>query len=118
MRRRTNIHIFLLMYLLLSLAACAGGQSGMKAPSEMSPKEIAIWADKVYVAEYDGYKVEAARTDLTEDEKIFLRQKKRILLQLHPLLLTYNAYIDSGVLPEQQTTNAILGLVYRLTGGM
>ena len=106
----------MLIVLMLMLSACA--EQGMKSPSDMSPKEIAIWADKVYVAEYDGYELEAANPNLTEDQKVILRQKKMILTELHPLLMTYNAYIDSGVLPEQQTTNAILSLVYRLTGGI
>ena len=118
LNRKSNLYALLLIYMAVSMAGCAGQQYGMTPADELSPKEIAIWADRIYTAEYDAYVVSAESVSLNEDQRIYLRKKKRLLEELYPLLITYNAYIESGVLPEKQTTDLIMNLVYRLTGGI
>ncbi len=83
----------------------------MNSPADMNPKELATWALGVYNVQYDNYKVLAARTDLTEDYKAMLRKKKKVLMELWPLLKLYTGYVDSGVIPTQALETKIIGLI-------
>ena len=100
MRKSLSVKVPVALMLLVLMVACANQQYGMKSPNEMSPKEVAVWADRIYVAEYDAYVVAAENPNLHDEQKVYLRKKKRLLEELYPLLITYNAYIESGVLPE------------------
>ena len=103
-----------IMLVLLALTACGEKNFGLTPIGDTSPKEIAIWANNIYVAQYDAYQAAAAMPNLTEDYKIVLRQRKAILEQVYPMITVYNAYVDQGIFPEQATTDLIIALMERL----
>lgn len=74
----------------------------------MSPQEKAVWMMSIYNAQYDDYLLQAAREDLTEDEKEILREKKRILVKIEEPIELYVGYADSGVLPAATLETLIM----------
>lgn len=102
------------LLMLIALTACGGKNFGLTPISDTSPKEIAIWANNIYIAQYDAYQAAASMPNLTEEYKKVLRQRKAILEQVYPMITIYNAYVDQGILPEQATTDLIIALMERL----
>jgi len=86
----------------------------MKNPADMNAKEMFVWASHVYSAQYDSYVTDAEQPNLTEEKKEVMRKKKALLIELQPKLLLLGSYVETGTLPEQQTTDAIIELVEKL----
>lgn len=103
-----RITLFIAIIVML-LASCV--LQDLKSPADMSAKELATWAMGIYNAQYDNYKALVVRTDLTEDYKEMLRQKKAILVELWPLLKLYIGYVDTGAIPTQELEAKIIGLI-------
>ena len=110
--RSKKFPIYTLLFMVL-LTACASTQS----PQDMSPEDVAIWANRVYVSSYDGYLQDLQRP-MTPARIEALQKKRMILSELYPYLMTMNTYIESGVVPEQAITDIVINLVYQLTDGM
>lgn len=111
MSKRVNQAVVLYLVLVF-LSACT---AGMKSPEDMEPVDVAIWANRIYVLQYDSYLTESTAPGLSDERIEYLRTKREILTELHPLLVSYNTYVDSGTVPEEQLTQLIIRLVYRLT---
>jgi hypothetical protein len=62
----------------------------------------------VYNSQYEDYKVQAIRTDLTEAQKEVLREKKAILTRVYPMINVYVGYADNGVIPEKDLETSIV----------
>ena len=54
---------------------------------------------------------EMLRADLTAAEENMLRAKKEILIELHPLLLTYARYVKYGQVPPEELSDRVVQLV-------
>lgn len=80
----------------------------------MTPKEKATWMLSIYNAQYDDYLVQAARTDLTEEEKKILRSKKEIMTEVYPAIELYAGYANSGVLPGDELETLIISRLNQL----
>jgi len=80
----------------------------------MNPKEKATWGMSIYNAQYDDYKFQVARLDLDEAQKDVLREKKKVLTEVYPVLMLYNGYAESGVLPPMETEVLMINLLTRL----
>lgn len=74
----------------------------------MTPKEKSIWMLSVYNSQYEDYKVQAIRTDLTEAQKEILRKKKEILTKVYPMISIYTGYASNGVIPEKELETTIV----------
>lgn len=111
MLRKRNIGAALMLLFLFM------GCAGMQQPGDMSATDLSIWANRVYVMEYDSYVSRVTQGVPGEIERGVLQQKRAILTELYPLLMMYNTYLESGAIPEQALTDAIINLVYRLTEG-
>lgn len=74
----------------------------------MSPKEKSVWMLSVYNSQYEDYKIQALRTDLTEAQKEVLREKKDILTRVYPMISIYTGYASSGIIPEKDLETAIV----------
>ena len=105
------------------------------ATAQMTPEKTSLWMNSIYSFHYDEYlnqvlrpdlppdilaevksdpaKVTQAmlRTDLTEAEKDVLRAKKAVLVELHPLLLTYARYVKDGQVPPEELSARAVQLV-------
>ena len=80
----------------------------------MTPKEKAVWMMDLYNGQFNDYKIQAAKPDLTEEQKVILRKKKEILTEVYPLIKLYVGYADSGVLPPADTEAVIMRLTNEL----
>jgi hypothetical protein len=74
----------------------------------MSPKEKSIWMLSVYNSQYEDYKMQAIRTDLTEAQKEVLREKKDILTRVYPMISIYTGYAGTGIIPEKELEMTII----------
>ena len=74
----------------------------------MSPKEKSVWMLSVYNSQYEDYKVQAIRTDLTEAQKEVLREKKAILTRVYPMISVYTGYASNEVIPEKDLEMTIV----------
>lgn len=68
----------------------------------------------IYNAQYDDYLIQAKRTDLTEEEKKILRQKKEIMTEVYPAINLYAGYADSGALPDSDLETLIVSKLNQL----
>jgi hypothetical protein len=105
------------------------------ATAPITPERSSIWMNAIYSFHYDQYLLqvlkpdlvpdilemvredpakitpEMLRTDLTTSEKDALRLKKEILIELHPLLLTYARYVKYGQVPPEELSARVIQLV-------
>ena len=118
--------------ILLMLCSCA------TAP--LTPKQTCLWGMNVHNLQYEMFvkqivkpefvndilnpsfgsnqtvniTTDMIRTDLTEEQKEVLRQKKAILQDLYPVVRLCDEAIRSGVDPDQETYDDLIYLINRL----
>ena len=110
-------NLFVALILLIFLAGCMTLDINRpKSISEMTPKERGAWFLGVYNSQDKDYRNMVARSDLTNDQKKVLRDKKAIMVQVYPMIKTYNTYIDSGAVPTKAVEDQIIQLINDLTG--
>ena len=112
LKRKINVFALLLIY--LTLAGCAGMTT--QNPDEMSPKEIAIWANRNYEAQYEAYlqDYEFGREHTVMRQALI--RKRELLVNIYPVLLLYNEVLLDEQLPGPALTNELVRLIYELTG--
>lgn len=108
--RRTALPLLILF--LFALGACA--TLGLKPYGEMTPKEKVVIFFSLYNKQYEDYKIQAARVDLTDPEKQVLRQKKKILVDVYPLIQALDLSIVSGQPWDSALENMVLNLLRQL----
>jgi len=110
-------NLFVALILLIFLAGCMTLDINRpKSISEMTPKERGAWFLGIYNSQDKDYRNMVARSDLTNDQKKVLRDKKAIMVQVYPMIKTYNTYIDSGAVPTKAVEDQIIQLINDLTG--
>ena len=110
-------NLFVALILLIFLAVCMTLDINRpKSISEMTPKERGAWFLGIYNSQDKDYRNMVARSDLTNDQKKVLRDKKAIMVQVYPMIKTYNTYIDSGAVPTKAVEDQIIQLINDLTG--
>ena len=77
----------------------------------MTHKQRSAWMNGVYNAQHDDYLVAVAKPDLTEDERDILRNKKKRLTELWPLLMDYSHYADTGQAPPEAVEAQVIKLI-------
>lgn len=107
-------HLISVLVTITVITGCAGFQP--KNPADMSPKEVAVWANRQYEQQYTSYlqDYEYAKNNIYMRE--VLLKKKVLMMEIYPLLLTYNEYVRTGAVPPEKMTDAIIRLIYELTG--
>jgi hypothetical protein len=125
--KKAALRLPMVLLVLLLLMGCATVQ--------MTPEKTSIWMNSIYSFHYDQYlrqvlkpdlssdilaevkadpaKITPAmlRTDLTNTEKDVLRATKEVLVELHPLLLTYARYVKYGQVPPEELSARVVQLV-------
>jgi antibiotic biosynthesis monooxygenase (ABM) superfamily enzyme len=104
--------------MILSLAifaayACAGCAQQVKTFYEMTPTERATFFMSVYSQQYDDYKFWQDQP-LTEEQRKIMREKKRILTDVYPMIMAHNFLVDAGLTPPVEQAEAILVLINQL----
>ena len=125
MKKQANLKFLFVVAVTVALYAMAlGSISGCITPSatdgpkrvtEMTPKEKGAWFLGIYNAQDKDYRNMVVRTDLTNDQKKILREKKKIMTEVYPIIKTYNIYIDSGAVPTKIVEDQIIDLINNLT---
>ena len=111
-KQKSLIAIYLTI--LISLSAC--GIIGQTNPNDMSPKEVAIWANRNYEEQYKAYLQDYEFGHENEAMQEVLKAKRAVLVELYPKLMAFNELILMGDSPTPNTINEIIRLTYRLTG--
>jgi hypothetical protein len=78
---RITITVLLVLYLMIGCATF-----GMKPYTDMTPKEKMAFIYTSYNKQYEDYKVQAARPNLTDVDKNVLRGKKDMLTKVYPII--------------------------------
>lgn len=122
------IIIALLAILIFNDCTFTSTNVGNKTYTQMSNTEKASWMLSLYNSQYADYmtKVGYSRTDdksdwvktreanLTEAEKDVLREKKKTLQALYPLIAVFAEQSQFGGTPSRETEEKILELLNRL----
>ncbi len=101
-----KIKVFVVLAMVLALMACA--TIGVKPYSEMSPKEKVTFLFSLYNKQYEDYKVQAAKPNLTELERSILVSKKKIFGHVYPILQALDlAFVEGRPWDKVNEQNAI-----------
>ena len=111
-QRKHNFYLYFMALILLM--GCP--MTGSTVPEDMSPKEVAIWANKAYEQQYKAYLQDYEYGRSNPTIQAMLKKKRAVLLEIHPKLMIFNEYIQSGVVPSTELTDDIISLIYTLTG--
>jgi hypothetical protein len=82
----------------------------------MTPKQKATYFMDFYNGQYADYKYVSSKEGLTEDEKIVLRKKKQVLIQLYASIKSYDAIVVQGKIPSQLDEEVVLKFINELLG--
>lgn len=96
MRKFKLIAVLAMVMILISCAALQSIGITVKPYSEMTPKEKMIFLYKSYNKQYKDYKIQVAKTNLTENEKIILRGRKDALTKIYPLIQSADLALIEG----------------------
>ena len=100
---KRNVSVAVLIVLLIM--GCATGRTF---------RDTLFFSQELYVAQYDDYIIQAARTDLTEDEKRILRVKRAALVELEPKIKLLKQYLDTGAIPPDGLETEVIRLTRKL----
>ena len=88
---------FLLVVMMFALVSCASFQIAKDQPYDTwSNKKKLTNAINTYSTEYDKYMAAAIRTDLTEAQKMYLKNKRLALVGLDKVIVLLIPLVDSG----------------------
>lgn len=112
MKTKSLVAVLVLLFVVGLMIGCT---SNIKPVDEMTPKEKATFFLSMYNKQYDDYQAMASRADLTEAQKEFLREKKKVLTEVYPLIKMYADYVDAGSVPSAETEAQIINYLNRLS---
>src|SRR3972149_4208917 len=92
-RIKSLVSLILILYFLVG---CATLGINIKPYSEMTPKEKMIVLFSLYNKQYEDYKLQASRTNITEPEKQVLRDRKQIMIRVYPLIQALDIAVVEG----------------------
>jgi hypothetical protein len=105
---------------------------------QLTKKDVVTWALTIYSDQYDSYLEDVLkptvapeirqavkknpklltpdmiRTDIPEEKRIVLREKKKILTKLWAVLLTIRPFIDTGQTPPADMEEQLISLTNQL----
>jgi uncharacterized lipoprotein YajG len=114
MRNRKTLQILLLLVLAVFLAGCATVGITAKPWSQMTPKEKSVQFIQTYNTQYENTMFMASNPNITDAQRVIVRQKKAILAKAWPLLKLYDAVAAGGGVPSASDEASILNLIDQL----
>jgi disulfide oxidoreductase YuzD len=97
------------LLIFVFLFACAGMIP--VSVQEMTPKQRAAYFMGIYNKQYEDYKIKATMPNLSEDQKIILREKRTALIKVYPLIQAYDIYVAEGNIPNKDIEREIMDLL-------
>lgn len=105
--------IAVLLVMIFAFIGCA--MQGAKPITEMTPKERVTWMYGVYNSQYEDYKSLAANPDaLSDAQKEVMREKKKVLTKVYPMIKLYDGYVTNGAIPDREVEANIVSLLNQL----
>ena len=111
--KRLKIGVLLLIAMVFLLASCAmtGGIAPID-PLKMSPEQKVNFAWGIYKAQYSDYqRITADPSVLSEESKVILRKKKKILTTAYHVILAYRSIIQVGGVPTVEQETALMDFI-------
>lgn len=110
MMQKRHTYVALVVSLVF-LASCAGVE--LKNPAEMTPKERATFAMKLFVKQAQDVQA-LEKQPLTPEIRALVEQKKALLKQAAVVIDLYNGYIDGGLKPTPAMEAQLLDVINQL----
>jgi len=108
-KKKYSIPIILIIVLSFAFIGCAGMQA-------KSSKEKVIMFQQFYISQYDNYQKMTEKPEvLTEEQKVVLRAKREMLVNLEKAIKAYELVVDSGMPPSQSDEQEIYDLIDQIT---
>jgi len=101
--------LWCLSFSLLVIFACA--YTPTTDPMQMSQEEKLAFAWGIYKAQYKDYMSMAAMPNLSEDVKVVLREKKKVLTASYNTIMTYRGFVAAGKAPPEETEQALFDFI-------
>ena len=106
--KRLKIGVLLLTAMMFLLTGCAlVGGIAPTDPLKMSPEQKVNFAWGIYKAQYSDYqRITADPSTLSEESKVILRKKKKMLTTAYHVIMAYRGIVQIGGVPtvEQETS--------------
>lgn len=103
--RNRKVAILLILTFVLTVAGCA---------ATISTKGKALMILSTYNAQTASAVEMSNRPNLTEAQKVIVRDKKKIILQLDPMVKMYGTLVKSGGVPTTTAEQDIYNLIDKL----
>jgi hypothetical protein len=107
-----KVKIGLMMVVLLALVACAS--MGSKPFGERTYEERALAIMDTYNAVYRDTMSQAMMPNLTDVERVTIRNKKALLKEVYPIITIYSGIVEQGGIPARGDEDKILMLLNQL----
>ena len=111
--KRLKIGVLLLIAMVFLLASCAmpGGVAPID-PLKMSPEQKVNFAWGIYKAQYSDYqRITADPSTLSEESKVMLRKKKKMLMTAYHAILMYRGIVQIGGVPTAEQETALMDFI-------
>lgn len=108
---RKKYYLLLLPFILFLFACAALNPLPIE---QMTPKQRAAYFMGVYNRQYEDYKAKAAMPDLTEGQKEILREKKKILKEIYPMIQTYDLIVSKSESIDLNNEEQIINMLTML----
>ena len=104
----------LVLLALMVIASCVN--QVYKSPSEMTPKERAVLAMKMYTNAYDDYirQFEDTKVPFSEEAISYFAAYKNVLRGAWPVISAYDTIASVNAQPTEEETQQIIDLIYKL----
>lgn len=103
--RNRKVAILMVLSLVFVMASCA---------ATISPKGKALMVLSTYNAQTTSTVEMSNRPNLTEAQKVVVREKKRVIVQLDPLVKLYGNTVKNGGTPTVSAEQDIFNLIDQL----
>ena len=106
--RKSRDILRVIAFLMLLPMFFIGGQGCATFDKQITDRDVASWANAIYNAQYDDYLTwfnkqtdgsYVIKPNVSEEQKEILVTKKKIFIELQPLLLIFSEYVQTGVKP-------------------
>jgi len=114
MRRAKLFFILPIIFMLMGCAVLQSLGVTVKPYSEMTPKEKITFLFKTYNKQYDDYLIQAAKPTLTETERVVLRTRKKIMVEVYPLIGILDGALVEGKPFDASTEKLIIDKLRQL----
>src|SRR3990170_3586350 len=116
---KLSLVLVLVLFLLVGCAAITNFFTGTPKTfdqiwKELTPKGKVALAFSIYNKQYQEYKIQAARTNRTETENVILRQKKKLLVDVYPLIQMFDLALVEGKPLDATIEVALIGYLRQL----